>query len=123
MTEPKVPLFSYGTLQQPKVQHATYGRLLEGSEDSLSGYRLTPLRITDPAVVKLSGKPVHSIARATGDLADRIKGVVFLLTEEEMARTDAYEVDAYTRVEVRLDSGQKAFVYAGPPAGSASSPR
>lgn len=114
-----VRLFSYGTLQQPKVQLATFGRRLEGSPDSLRGYRLAPLRIDDPAVARVSGKPVHVIARATGDSADRIDGVLFLLTDEELARTDAYEVDAYTRIEVRLDSGETAFVYAGPPAASA----
>lgn len=119
MSEPTVRLFSYGTLQQPKVQLATYGRRLEGSADALRGYRLAPLRIDDPRVVRVSGKPVHMIARATGDNADRIDGILFLLTDEELARTDAYEVQAYTRIEVQLESGQKAFVYAGPPAASA----
>lgn len=119
MTEATVRLFSYGTLQKPKVQLATYGRQLEGSADALRGYRLAPLRIDNPAVVRVSGKPVHMIARATGDDADRIEGVLFLLTAEELARTDAYEVEAYTRIEVELESGTLAFVYAGPPAASA----
>jgi hypothetical protein len=57
---------------------------------------------------------VHSIARASGDPADRIAGVVFLLTEAELAATDRYEVDVYARVEVRLESGTRAWVYAGP---------
>ena len=51
-----VPLFSYGTLQLPEVQRATYGRLLEGRADILCGYRLAPLTITDPGVVALSGE-------------------------------------------------------------------
>ena len=119
MGEATVRLFSYGTLQQPKVQLAIYGRRLEGCADSLRGYRLAPLRIDDPAVVRVSGKPVHMIARATGDSADKIDGVLFLLTDEELARTDAYEVEAYRRIEVQLESGETPFVYAGPPAGSA----
>lgn len=119
MSEAAVRLFSYGTLQQPKVQLATYGRRLEGREDSLRGYRLTPIRIDDPGVVRLSGKPVHTIARATGDLSDKIEGVRFLLTDEELSRTDAYEVEAYSRIEVVLESGETAFVYAGPPVASA----
>ena len=36
------------------------------------------------------------------------------LTAAELAATDAYEVDAYARVEVTLDSGTRAFVYVGP---------
>ncbi|RZJ42033.1 MAG: gamma-glutamylcyclotransferase, partial [Brevundimonas sp.] len=33
-----VGLFSYGTLQDPNVQQANFGRLLEGSPDRLPGY-------------------------------------------------------------------------------------
>ena len=109
-----VRLFAYGTLQQREVQLATYGRLLDGTPDSLSGYRLEPLSITDPEVVRLSGKAVHHIARESGDPADRIPGVLFRLTEAELAATDGYEVDAYSRAEVTLDSGARAFVYVGP---------
>jgi gamma-glutamylcyclotransferase (GGCT)/AIG2-like uncharacterized protein YtfP len=109
-----VRLFAYGTLQQREVQLATYGRLLEGTPDVLTGYRLDPLTISDPEVVRLSGKAVHWIARATGDPADRIPGMVFRLTREELEAADRYEVDAYQRVEVVLESGTSAFAYAGP---------
>ena len=109
-----VPLFSYGTLQQPEVQRATYGRLLEGRPDVLIGYRLAPLTITDPDVVALSGAPVHMIACRTGDPADRIKGVVYTITSAELAATDDYEGDAYARIEARLESGASAFLYIGP---------
>ena len=107
-------LFSYGTLQQRDVQVATYGRYLDGEPDALCGYRLEPLAISDPDVVRLSGMAVHSIARRSGDPADRIGGVVFLLTDAELAATDRYEVDSYARIEVILESGTKAFVYVGP---------
>ena len=109
-----VRLFAYGTLQQREVQLATYGRALDGTPDVLTGYRLEPLTITDPEVVRLSGKAVHAIARETGNPADRIPGVLFLLSEAELAATDAYEVDVYARTEVALGSGTRAFVYVGP---------
>ena len=109
------PLFSYGTLQQREVQLENYGRELEGHPDLLAGYELAPLTITAPHVVAVSGKAVHSIARPTGDPADRISGIVFELTDAELAATDAYEVDAYSRVEVTLASGRGAWVYVGPP--------
>lgn len=111
-------LFSYGTLRQREVQLANYGRELAGEPDVLPGYRLTPLQITDQQVIALSGKAVHMIARETGDPADCVEGVLFALTEEELAATDRYEVDAYSRVEVRLASGRMAWVYVGPPLGS-----
>lgn len=107
-------LFSYGTLQQSEVQQATYGRLLEGTPDVLAGYRLEPLAITDPEVVRISGKAVHTIACFTGDPSDRIPGIAFEITADELAATDAYEVDAYARAQVTLESCRRAFCYVGP---------
>lgn len=104
-------LFAYGTLRQPEVQLAKCGRLLTGEPDVLAGFRLVPLAIRDPEVVRVSGRAVHAIAQASGDPADRIAGVVFALTAEELAATDAYEVDAYARIEATLESGRSAWVY------------
>jgi hypothetical protein len=116
MTSPQasVWLFSYGTLRQPNVQLATFGRLLEGRPDSLPGFAVAPLPITDPGVIATSGAAVHTIAVPTGDPADLIPGVVFSITAAELAAADAYEVDAYARIEVELASGARAFVYVGP---------
>ena len=108
-------LFSYGTLRQPEVQMGTFGRLVEGVPDSLAGYVLAPLQITDPDVVALSGADVHFIARRTGDPSDVVEGFAFAITAAELAAADSYEVDVYGRVAVRLASGRKAFVYVGPP--------
>ena len=111
-----VRLFSYGTLRQPNVQRATFGRLLEGRPDALVGYALAPLAITDPAVVATSGSAIHSIARRTGGPGDIVEGVVFTITPAELEAADRYEVDAYARVLARLASGAEAFVYVGPDA-------
>jgi len=116
---PTVALFSYGTLRLPQVQLTTYGRLLDGAPDTLLGYRLEPLAISDPDVIRLSGKAVHTIARRSADPSDRIDGVVFLITEAELAATDSYEVDVYGRVVETLASGRKAFLYVGPPLAAA----
>jgi hypothetical protein len=112
---PTVALFSYGTLQLPQVQIATYGRLLDGIADTLVGYRLEPLPISDTDVIRVSGKAVHTIARYTGDLHDHINGVVYMITEAGLAATDSYEVDVYARIADTLASGRKAFFYIGPP--------
>jgi gamma-glutamylcyclotransferase (GGCT)/AIG2-like uncharacterized protein YtfP len=112
--EASIPLFSYGTLQLPEVQRATYGRLLDGVADALTGYRLVPLAITSPEVVALSGAPVHMIACRTDAGGERIEGVIYRITAAELAATDDYEGDAYARRELRLESGASAFVYVGP---------
>jgi hypothetical protein len=109
-----IPLFSYGTLQRRDVQLATYGRPLEGSPDVLAGYRLEVLPDRDPDAVRISGTKTHMVVRPTGDPADRIPGTVFLLTAEELAATDAYEGSDYSRAELLLESGRRAFVYVEP---------
>jgi hypothetical protein len=111
---PLFALFSYGSLQQPEVQRATFGRLLDGLPDALAGYALAPLAISSVEVVRLSGNAVHTIACRTGRREDRIEGIVFQLDAAELEATDAYEVDAYARREVRLESGLVAFAYVGP---------
>ena len=112
-----VRLFSYGTLQQREVQLATYGRELTGHRDSLAGYRLGEVEIDDPDVVTVSGKAVHTIAVPSADRSERVQGMVYLLTPEELEASDAYETNAYTRVQVTLESGCRAFVYVAAPAG------
>lgn len=113
MPEASKALFSYGTLQQPEVQLANYGRLIDGDADALLGYELAPLLIEDPQVVAVSGKAIHMIATRCADPTARIMGTVLFLTEAELEATDAYEDKPYTRVETRLESGRTAFVYVG----------
>lgn len=111
MTSTPVNLFSYGTLQQEKVQIETFGRLLQGAPDALSGYRREMVRITDPAVIASSGSDQHPIVMPTDDPADEITGTVFEITAAELDAADAYEVADYKRVQVRLKSGRDAWIY------------
>lgn len=104
-------LFSYGTLQLERVQIATFGRLLEGSTDVLTCFELRPLKIEDAAVIAISGKSGHTIARFTGRDSDEIPGTVFQLTPDDIRHADNYEVDACRRVAVTLRSGIRAWVY------------
>lgn len=68
-----VRLFSYGTLQQPDVQIATFGRRLAGQADILPGYGLSTVDIRDPAVVATSGLATHLIVRQTGNCDDEVR--------------------------------------------------
>jgi hypothetical protein len=106
-------LFSYGTLQQQNVQLATFGRELEGTPDSLVGFRRTLFEITDPEVIRTSGKSHHPMATYTGRISEQIAGTAFEITQEELAQADRYETDpAYRRFATRLLSGREAWVYA-----------
>jgi hypothetical protein len=104
-------LFSYGTLQLEAVQLATFGRRLSGTHDVLPGFEQALVEIDDAATVSLSGKRHHAIAKFTGRPSDTIPGTVFALTPEEIQSADRYEVAAYRRVAVLLQSGKRAWVY------------
>jgi gamma-glutamylcyclotransferase (GGCT)/AIG2-like uncharacterized protein YtfP len=104
-------LFSYGTLQIESVQIETFGRILNGTKDSLIGYVLSEIKITDSAVIKTSGTDIHPILKYTGKSTDIVEGTVFELTPSELIQADEYEVEEYIRVEGDFSSGQKAWAY------------
>ena len=106
-----INLFSYGTLQLESVQTASFGRLLEGRDDVMPRYRKDVIEITDPDVIRTSGKRFHPIVVPSDDPSDAVEGRVFRITPEELARADRYEVSDYKRIEVTLRSGLIAWVY------------
>lgn len=104
-------LFSYGTLQLEQVQINTFGRLLQGQEDALAGFKLLMIKIEDESVIASSGLAEHPMLVYSGNIEDRVSGTVFSITEKELYEADEYEVDAYKRVAVKLQSGKEAWVY------------
>lgn len=104
-------LFSYGTLQNEKVQLETYGRRLTGITDSLIGFSLNWVEITDLEVLRKSMQKFHPILKYTGNDNDIVVGVAYEITSEELLRTDKYEVNSYKRILCELKSGRKAYVY------------
>lgn len=106
-----VLLFSYGTLQDKAVQLANFGRELAGEADQMLGYSQSWVEITDPQVLASSGKTHHPIVIPSGDVEDEVSGMVFQISEQELAAADAYEVSDYKRVSVALASGLTAWVY------------
>jgi len=105
-------LFTYGMLQHEAVQMSTFGRLLRGHPDELIGFELSWLRIEDPEFVAASGKADHAIVRYNGRNDSRVNGVVFEVSDTELASADEYEPAGYIRVVTVLASGKEAWVYA-----------
>lgn len=103
-------LFSYGTLQYESVQQSTFGRLLKGAADTLIGWRLSTVTIRDPGVLEASGEAVHPTL-IPGGADDRVSGMVFEVTSEELRQADIYESENYRRARVTLESGTPAWVY------------
>jgi gamma-glutamylcyclotransferase (GGCT)/AIG2-like uncharacterized protein YtfP len=104
-------LFAYGTLRHRQVQLALFGRELDGKPDALVGYKLSPLQITDPMVVAISGTSQHTMLCETGDSRDQVPGLVFEVSPGEITAADEFEVSDVKRVSLRLASGKEAFVY------------
>lgn len=104
-------LFSYGTLQKEKVQLETFGRLMQGSKDFLNGYKLSTIKIEDEAVLEISEQEIHFLAEPSEVATDRIDGVIFEVTTDELLAADGYEPEAYRRVKLRFASGQEAWIY------------
>jgi len=104
-------LFAYGTLQLEAVQLATFARRLAGTRDALPGFELAPLEIEDEAVIAVSGKAQHTMARFTGRASDVVSGTVFAVSPDVIQSADQYEVAAVKRVAVVLQSGARASVY------------
>jgi hypothetical protein len=89
---------------------ALYGREIPTIEDSLPGYQLRWLTITDPEVIRTSGSDRHPILQAA-NAEDSVPGARLELNEAELHITDGYEVDDYERSEVVLSSGIVAWAY------------
>ena len=105
-------LFSYGTLQEARVQLSTFGRLLAGEADALVGFEPSQVFIEDAGIRMATGKTHHANVTFTANSEHRVSGTVFEITEEELAAADTYEnAAAYTRISAVLASGRTAWVY------------
>lgn len=105
-------LFSYGTLQKEDVQLSTLGRRLKGQKDDVLGFEPSSVRIEDPEVVAAIGKTHHANLTFNGSDDSRVPGMVFEVTDAELASIDGYEAAfSYERVVAMLASGRQAWVY------------
>ena len=77
-----------------------FGRVVGGLRDVLEGFERGELGIESR---------VYPALRPGGSA--RVEGLVLRVSDEDLAKTDAYETAAYARIEVTLVSGRHAFVY------------
>jgi hypothetical protein len=105
-------LFSYGTLQQDDVQLSTFGRLLQGTHDELSGFEPSLVPIEDQCVVAAIGRTHHDNVTFNGRTDSRVGGTVFEVSDGDLEAADRFEQPFnYTRIAVRLTSGKQAWMY------------
>ena len=93
-------LFIYGTLQDSDIQKKIFGRIIEGIEDSLVGYKRSKI------IIEGDSYPV-----VVPSVIGEVEGKVIELTSEKLELVDKYETNAYKREQVILKSGISAWVY------------
>jgi gamma-glutamylcyclotransferase (GGCT)/AIG2-like uncharacterized protein YtfP len=99
-------LFAYGTLTDREIQERLFGRILKGTSETLIGYVLKEIQIEEEF-----GLVKYPIITETNNPEDTINGTVYDVTAGDLRQTDLYEGLHYRRVEVHLQSDQKAWAY------------
>ena len=94
-------LFTYGTLQDEMIQAVVYSRRLTGTEDVLRGFRISEEKVAG----------AYPVIIQTDNADDKVDGVVYMITNKELLKTDAYEGVMYRRIKVTLASGTESWVY------------
>ena len=99
-------LFAYGSLQNEDVQKDLFGRILEGTSETLIGYIIKKIQIEEEF-----GLVYYPIITETQKPEDTIDGMVYAISTQELHQSDLYEGLHYKRVEVQLQSNQKVWAY------------
>ena len=99
-------LFVYGTLLDEKIRRAVLGRPAPLTPGKLQGFSMSSLTIDGTAYPVLVEDPSSN---------ETIEGGYFEITDQELEKTDAYETSVYSRKQVLLKDGVKAWVYYTPP--------
>lgn len=99
-------LFSYGTLRSKEIQRQVFNRILTGKSDQLLGHKLKSLQIEEEF-----GMADYVVVVPSSDPADIIHGVVFDVSNADLAKVDIFESNSYKRVRVKLQSGMEAWIY------------
>jgi gamma-glutamylcyclotransferase (GGCT)/AIG2-like uncharacterized protein YtfP len=101
-----IKLFAYGTLQHEDIQENLFGRVLKGTNEKLIGYALKRIQIEEEF-----GVVQYPVIVETNEDSDYIDGIVYEVSEADLKQADLYEGMHYKRVEVLLQSNQKAWAY------------
>ncbi|MBZ4044230.1 MULTISPECIES: gamma-glutamylcyclotransferase family protein [Flavobacterium] len=99
-------IFSYGTLQSKEIQMQVFNKLLTGTPDQLTGYKLKDLQIEEEF-----GIEDYFVATPSENPSDAVDGIVYTISSADLAKADQFESNAYKRVQITLKSGVVAWIY------------
>ncbi len=95
-------LFTYGTLQDKKIQLSLFERLLNGTFDELVGFEKETIVL---------GTNIYPILVKSKNSKNKILGTCYEVNDTELLICDKYEGDSYQRIKVKLNSNSIAWVY------------
>jgi gamma-glutamylcyclotransferase (GGCT)/AIG2-like uncharacterized protein YtfP len=99
-------MFSYGALRDDELRYGVFGRLIEGQPDHLLRFELSDVEVQGPRGLH------YRNLRYSGRNDNRIEGMVFEVSESELAAADEFAEHAgYKRQPEELASGRMAWVY------------
>ncbi|MEO7975853.1 gamma-glutamylcyclotransferase family protein [Flavobacterium sp.] len=99
-------IFSYGTLRSKEIQMQVFNKILTGTPDQLTGYKIKDLQIEEEF-----GMEDYFVATPSENSLDAIDGIVYSITSADLAKADLFESNAYKRSQVTLKSGITAWIY------------
>jgi gamma-glutamylcyclotransferase (GGCT)/AIG2-like uncharacterized protein YtfP len=99
-------LFAYGTLKNKDIQETIFGRILKGTPETLVSYIIKEIQIEEEF-----GLQAYPIIVQTQNKDNTIEGILYQISKQELLQSDIYEGKYYKRIEVLLQSNQKAWVY------------
>lgn len=95
-------LFVYGLLKKPEIQKKIIGKIVEGSEDSIKGYKISQINIENE---------IFPILIKSNNPRDFVVGLVLEVSDDELKKIDKFEGDDYKRKKIILNSGKESWVY------------
>ncbi|GGF66716.1 gamma-glutamylcyclotransferase family protein [Wenyingzhuangia marina] len=104
-------LFTYGTLKLEKVQTEIFGKVLQGKDDIVKGYKLGIFHFVNPEAIAISEKDCHPLATPSENPNDEISGTIYEINEEEIKTKEICITDDCERVQVITDSGTICWMY------------
>lgn len=93
----KAYLFSYGTLQEDRIQLMLFGEVLQTQVDSIEGYVTLNDYFGYPRIVEFERGIVY--------------GKVLEIDEVDFPIVDRYESEAYEKKVVETSKGRQVYVY------------
>ncbi|MFV8333324.1 gamma-glutamylcyclotransferase family protein [Flavobacterium sp. GSP14] len=83
-----------------------FNKLLSGTEDRLTGYKLKDLQIEEEF-----GMEDYFVAMPSENPSDAVHGIAFTVSSEDLIKADQFESNAYKRIQIKLQSGTTAWIY------------